>query len=90
MSALSLVTTPPKKLAEAVTGLSRLEPFRSLAGPPFPYHSFYKPSVQRATPAPVSPRMNALSGIASCFDMGTSPSSALDLSGIPGTGRFLF
>ena len=85
MSALRLVTTPPNDLAEAVTTSVRLALSRSLAGHAFQYDSFLKPSVQRFTPAPVSPRINASLGITA-----TPPNSALGLSGTPGTGRFLF
>jgi hypothetical protein len=85
MSALRLVTTPPNNLAEAVTTSVRLHVLRSLAGLTFQYDTFPKSLVQRSTPARVSLRMNAL-----LEEMVTPPNSALDLSGTPGTGRFLF
>ena len=85
MSALRLVTTPPNSLAEAVTTSVRLHVLRSLAGLTFQYDTFLQSSVQRSTPARVSPRMNALLEATV-----TPPNSVLDLSGTPGTGRFLF
>ena len=86
MSALRLVTTPPTNhLAEAVTTSVRVHALRSLAGLTFQYDTLHKSSVRRSTPARVSPRMNAL-----LEETVTPPNSALDLSGTPGTGRFLF
>jgi hypothetical protein len=79
MSALRLVTTPPNFLAEAVTTSARLAYTRSLAGLTSKYE-FPKSSVRHSKPSPVSPRKSAV----------TPPNSALVLSGIPGTGRFLF
>jgi hypothetical protein len=81
MSALSLVTTPPRLLAEVVTNFARLENSLSLAGLTSQYSSFPKSSVRPLTPAPVSAwKTTAV----------TPPNLALDLSGTPGTGRFLF
>ncbi len=83
MSALRMVTTPPGNLAEVVTTSTRLDHLRSLAGRRFQHDSFLKSSVQRITLAHVS--RNAPMEVPA-----TSPDSALDLSGAPGTGRFLF
>jgi hypothetical protein len=85
MSALSLVTTPPKILAEVVTNSARLLFFRSSAGLTFKYGSFLQSSVRRGAPGPVW-----LREIASWKKAVIPPDSALVLSGIPGTGRFLF
>ena len=88
MSASRMVTTPPEIWAEAVTTSTCLLPLRSLAGPTFHINFFPQTSVRRTTPAPVVRRvwMEAASG----NNQGTTLDSELDLSGTPGTGRFLF
>jgi hypothetical protein len=85
MSVLSLVTTPPKSSAEVVTNSARLLFFRSSAGLTFKYGSFFQSPVR--CDAPVTA---CLEEIASWKKAVTAPDSALVLSGIPGTGRFLF
>ena len=75
----------PARLAEVVTTSSRLLYFRSSAGLTFKFSSFLQPTVRRSTTEAVSQREKA-----SRKKAVTAPSSALVLSGIPGTGRFLF
>ena len=75
----------PARLAEAVTTSSRLLYFRSSAGLTFKFGSFLQPSLRRFAHGSMGMRE-----IASRKKAATAPSSALVLSGIPGTGRFLF
>jgi hypothetical protein len=75
----------PARLAEVVTTSSRLLFFRSSAGLTFKFSSFLQPSPRRSTHGSMKREEKA-----SRKKAVTVPSSALVLSGIPGTGRFLF